>query len=82
MTLYELCHDCDIQGNVRISAWKGYDEIVLLQEENVDPLDMQVKDAWEDADVLYMFCARDGYLHIEIDPDGIREDDDEDEEDD
>lgn len=78
MTLFELCHDCDVQGNVRISAWKDHDEIILLQEENVDPLDQYVEEAWEDADVLYMFCSSDGYLHIEVDPDGISEEESED----
>ena len=66
MTLYEMTSGSTVQGNIRISAWVGEDEIVIMAEENVDDLQCNYPDVLDDCDVDYLFCSRDGYLHIEI----------------
>ena len=73
MTLYEMTHSTTVQGNVRLSAWHGDDEIVIMAEENVDDLQYCFPDVLEDCDVDYIFCSRDGFLHIEIEaPEYVR----------
>ena len=67
MTIYELVNDSTIQGNVRISTWKEDEEEVLLEIRNTDDLfTSDLEEEWEDAEVDYIFCGRDGYLHIEV----------------
>lgn len=67
MTLYELANDVTIQGNVRVSTWEGNEEKVISTTENTDDFNIyDLDDKWEDAEVLYIFCPGDGYLHIEI----------------
>jgi len=72
MTLYDLVNDATIQGKIRVSAW-DHDcntETVLFDTDGTDDFSPgDLSDDWEDAEVLYIFCATDGYLHIEIDLD-------------
>ena len=86
MTLYNLVNNTTIQGNVRITAYddgsynlpkKG--ENVLFEEENVDDLCGMQEDYYEDAEIVYMFCDKNGYLNIELDPEDIKEKETEDE---
>lgn len=73
MTLYEMTHNTTVQGNIRLSAWHGDNEIVIMAEENVDDLQYCFPDVLEDCDVNYIFCSRDGFLHIEIEaPEYVR----------
>lgn len=67
MTLYELANDVTIQGAVRLSAWYGDDEKVLSETPATDDFNIyDLDEKWEDAEVLYMFCSGDGFLHIEV----------------
>ena len=69
MKLYELVQDVCLQGDIRISAWdeSGEEETVLRTFDAVEyVLGNQIPKGWEDADVLYMFCPGDGFLHIEV----------------
>ena len=67
MTLFELVNDVTIQGDVRISTWKGDEEKILLEIDSTDDLTTaELDEAWEDAEVTYLFSPGDGYLHIEV----------------
>ena len=75
MTLYELTHDCTVQGNIILGGFydSGRASITVFMERDVDDLDYRLPTAIEDCDVTYIFCDRDGWMHIEFDaPERIR----------
>ena len=69
MTLYDLVNDVCLQGDIRISAWdeSGEEETVIRTFDGTEyVLTHQIPKKWENAEVTYMFCASDGFLHIEV----------------
>ena len=67
MTLYELCYLAKIQGNIRISMWRGEEELVIAKFEACEQLfSGYIDDEWIDLVVDYIFCPGDGWLHIEV----------------
>ena len=73
LTLYELVSDVTIQGNVRISYWENDEEQVIRTFDGVEYiLNHQIPKRYRDADVIYMFCPGDGYLHIEVESEDQR----------
>lgn len=74
MTLYELCHDISIQGNVRVSIFDedGEEEKVFYIDQVVDDLlwdfscDPDFEEEMIEYEVTYLFASKGGYLHIEL----------------
>ena len=68
MTLFELMDNAIIQGDVRVSVWKGDDEVKVIEVKATDDLTLEKKvRKVEDLDIRYMFASPvDGMLHIEL----------------
>ena len=72
MKLYDFVASVVLQGNIRLSLWRDDTEIVLSTWEDCEQLFTgELEEEWEDLEITYIFCASDGYLHIEV-----KEDDD------
>lgn len=75
MTLYELTHDCTVQGNIILDGFydDGKKSTTVFMERDVDDLDYRLPSAIEDCDVTYIFCDSNGWMHIEFDaPERLR----------
>lgn len=69
LTLSDLLENACVQGNVRISTWKEDCEEVVIRtfdETEYVPYNDRLLKKWQNAEVIYMFAARDGFLHIEV----------------
>lgn len=67
MTLEELTQNITIQGDIRLSVWKDSEEVLVVCVGGTECLANQ-KDIRKmlGYEVLYIFAAPDGYLHIEL----------------
>ena len=55
-----------IQGNVRLSVWKDGEETMVKEIKGTDNLNGERIKKYRDMQVLYIFSAFDGFLHIEL----------------
>ena len=68
MTLQDLFDGgVTLQGNVRLSAWKGDEETSVREILECDDLSTAgLDERTKGRDIRYMFAPSDGYLHIEL----------------
>lgn len=68
MTLYDLTNNTTVQGNIILDGFydNGTASTTVIIEQNVDDLASRIPDAIEDCEVTYLFCDRDGWMHIEF----------------
>lgn len=68
MTLYELTHDCTVQGNIILDGFydDGKKSTTVFMERDVDDLDDRIPTVIEDCEVTYIFCDSNGWMHIEF----------------
>lgn len=71
ITISDLLDNITVQGDIRISAWTRNEEekIIVLAECDDGLSSSKLPKRWRNAEVLYMFCSGDGYLHIEVSAD-------------
>lgn len=69
MLLGNLIRNTTVQGNVRLSVWKGNEETAVEYFHNVDDLANEPCRLMAWLPIKYIFCPGDGYLHIELDGD-------------
>lgn len=71
ITISDLLDNITVQGDIRISAWtRNEEEKVIFQTECDGGLSAsKLPKRWMNAEVLYMFCPGDGFLHIEVSAD-------------
>lgn len=69
MTLYELTHDATVQGNIILEGFynDGHASDTVFMERDVDDLDYCLPGAIEDCDVTYIYCDKNGWMHIDFD---------------
>ena len=67
MTLYQLIENTTLQGNIRISMWKGDTEVVLATWMYCDGLySTDIEEELENLVISYIYASSDGFLHIEV----------------
>lgn len=71
LTISDLLENATVQGNIRVSAWTRNEEekVILMQEDDGGLSASSLPERWRNAEVLYMFCPGDGFLHIEVSAD-------------
>ena len=57
-----------IQGDVRLSVWKGDEETMIKEIRGTENLNGEKIKKYRDMEVTYMFASPDGFLHIELRP--------------
>ena len=55
-----------IQGDVRLSVWKGDEETMIKEIRGTESLAAENIKKYRNMEVQYMFAAPDGFLHIEL----------------
>ena len=57
-----------IQGDVRLSVWKGDEETMINEIRGTENLNGEKIKKYLSMEVTYMFASPDGFLHIELTP--------------
>ena len=55
-----------IQGDVRLSVWKGDEETLIKEIRGTENLAAEKIKKYLSMEVTYMFASPDGFLHIEL----------------
>jgi hypothetical protein len=70
ITISDLLDNITVQGDIRVSSWtREGEKVIVLSECDGGLSASKLPKRWRNAEVLYMFCPGDGFLHIEVSAD-------------